>query len=110
MCLESRGWVAGLIGQPRPSNQISAEPRKDAERRCQQEALYLLGYYALWRDGRDSWWWQQALQRYQTNKGLTIEDLEAPARLRTAIDDDLQAQGSVDRWRHCLVEAGIKDI
>jgi hypothetical protein len=110
MCLESRGWVAGVTGQPRPTNQVSAEPPKDAERRCQQEALSLLGYYDLWRDGRDSWWWQQALQRYQTNKGLTMEDLEAAARLRTAIDNDLQAQGSVDRWRHCLVEAGIKGM
>jgi hypothetical protein len=35
MCLESRGWVAGATGQPRPSNQVSAEPLKDAKRRCQ---------------------------------------------------------------------------
>jgi hypothetical protein len=107
MCLESRGW---RTGQPRPSDHVSAEPPKDAERRCQQEALAVLGYYDLWRDGRDSWWWQQALQRYQTSKGFTPEDPELPARLRTAIDEDLQARGSGDQWRQCLYALGSKGM
>ena len=105
MCLESRGWRAG---QPRPSDHVSAEPPKDAERRCQQEALFQLGYYDLWRDGRDSLWWQQALPRYQTTKGLSPEDPETPARLRTAIDEDLQVRGRVDEWRQCLHDLGSK--
>jgi hypothetical protein len=118
MCLESRGWVRGSTsspgppnwvsaGIPGPSNWVSAEPDKDPERRCQQGAFYVMGYYDLWRDGRDSWWWQQALQRYQTTKGLDASDPEATTRLRTAIDEDLQAKGNADQWRRCLVEAGL---
>ena len=110
MCLESRGWVAGATAQARPSNQVSAEPLEDAERRCQQEALYLLGYYDAWRDGRDSPWWQQALHRYHTSRGLKTEDPDAPARLRAAIDEDLQAQGSVDQWRRCLQKVDSKGM
>ena len=45
MCLESRGWVRGDTSSPRPSNWVSAEPDQNPERRCQQEALYVLGYY-----------------------------------------------------------------
>jgi hypothetical protein len=79
---------------------------KDPERRCQQGALQVLGYYDAWRDGRDSWWWQQALQRYQMTKGLDASDPEAPALLRMAIDQDLQARGKTDQWRRCLQEVG----
>jgi hypothetical protein len=106
MCLESRGWGPG--GRPTDpfAHVVSAPPPKDAERRCQQEALFQLGYYDLWRDGRDSFWWQQALQRYQTTNGLTPEDPETPARLRTALDEDLQAAGRADGWRQCLQGLG----
>jgi hypothetical protein len=106
MCLESRGWVRGGTSGPRPSNWVGAEPDKDPERRCQQGTLYMLGYYDSWRDGRDSWWWQQALQRYQTTKGIEAQDPDAPAHLRAAIDEDLQAQGHADQWRRCLQEVG----
>jgi hypothetical protein len=106
MCLESRGWVRGSASGPRPSNWVSADPEKDLERGCQQGALHVLGYYDAWQDGRDSWWWQQALQRYQMTKGLDAQDPDTPTRLRTAIDEDLQAQGAADQWRRCLQEVG----
>jgi hypothetical protein len=109
ICLESRGWVRGGTSAT-TAPMVSAEPPKDPERRCQQGALSILGYYDLWRDGRDSWWWQQALQRYQTTKGLDAQAPDAPARLRTAIDEDLQARGVVDPWRRCLQEAGSQGM
>jgi hypothetical protein len=109
MCLESRGWTRGGTSAT-TAPVVSAEPLKDPERRCQQGALSILGYYDLWRDGRDSWWWQQALQRYQATKGLDAQDPDALVRLRTAIDEDLQARGAVDPWRRCLQEAGSKGM